>query len=782
MYDPTVVEATGQAQVAQPAPSKVSRWMLWSISILVFLLPLFVWPGGALTLQMGKVLVFVVGMVLVGVLFVVHVFQQGRIRIPSTPWIIPLALIPLALGASAFMSPFEHAGFIGTGVELGTFAAVLFLFAFAVLVMRGINTKVKTLHVYAAFFASMLVVFVLHALRLFAGPEFLSFGVLSEATSSVVGGWYDLASLGSVLVVCTVLLLEEVRVPVQVRSILYVLLGIGVSVLFVVHSHIVWVLFGCSMLVYSVYRFLRLRTGGVPLMKRIPKIASVGVVLSVIVLLFYSTIGDNIAGALDLPYVEISPTVNATYDVGKVVTDESLLLGSGPNTFDYMWALHKPLSINRTRVWNVDYIFGSGYVPTVLATGGIVTMGAWMLFFVGLLLLFIRGLRTQVVDSFARYALISSGFVTLYLWTYATVYVPGTTVLVYAALFTGIFFSALVYTGALPQKQFVLSGSRGVLYKSLIGVILLLFVFVSYGYGVRFVGAYVFNTGLAQVLAGEWEAGVSDMERATEIYSHDGFYRVLAEARTIDLVTYVNEHPDGGNEILREVEAKLNGAIIAARSAIEYDDKQYQNWMTLGRVYTSVVPLGVGGAADAAATAFSEAQKRNPKSPRISLALAELSLGAGDSTNARAYIDEARGKKPNYTAALLLLSQLESSEGNIEQALQYAKDAATIEPTNPEVVFQYGLLLYEQGAYTNARDVFAEALRLNDSYANARFYYGRTLYMLGDAARAIAELKTLRNRFPDSTLVHDTIEHMEAGRPLSEASETLLDVPEVTAE
>jgi len=134
-----------------------------------------------------------------------------------------------------------------------------------------------------------------------------------------------------------------------------------------------------------------------------------------------------------------------------------------------------------------------------------------------------------------------------------------------------------------------------------------------------------------------------------------------------------------------DLQVFLTSAEQSARQAIEFDKTNYINWLNLGFVYESVVPLGVEKSYENALSAYKEALALNPKSPSIYLRLAKLEVTAKNLELAKSYVNNALNEKPNYIEAIIFKAQIDFSMGNKEQAKQDLEMALIIDPNNQNV-------------------------------------------------------------------------------------------------
>jgi tetratricopeptide (TPR) repeat protein len=220
-------------------------------------------------------------------------------------------------------------------------------------------------------------------------------------------------------------------------------------------------------------------------------------------------------------------------------------------------------------------------------------------------------------------------------------------------------------------------------------------------------------------------------------------------------------------------------AAASARRATELDKTNYLNWIALGKVGESVVPLKnvVAGSYELASNSYNQALVLNSKNPSIYLNLANLEIAKGDIKKGREYIAKALEKKSNYTAAIFLLSQIEAEQGNIPEAINKAEQARILAPQDLGVLFQLGFLKYMSKDYTGAVDALGAAVSIRSNYSNAKYFLGLSLSKLGKTADAIQQFKDIKLLNPDNKEIEAILSNLEAGRGALENITTPKNVP-----
>src|SRR3990167_4884266 len=92
---------------------------------LIFLLPIFFIPGGALSVQVSKSAFLVLAFVVATLIFISEIWREGKLSIVWHPFVIVAILLPVVYFISALFTPSSLSLF---GYNLGGFFLVFFFF------------------------------------------------------------------------------------------------------------------------------------------------------------------------------------------------------------------------------------------------------------------------------------------------------------------------------------------------------------------------------------------------------------------------------------------------------------------------------------------------------------------------------------------------------------------------------------------------------------------------------------------------------------------------------
>jgi tetratricopeptide (TPR) repeat protein len=753
-----------------------------------FLLPLFIIPSSSVPFQEGKALLVFVAAFALFIIWVFTALKRGKLLIPRSLIMAALGVLVIVYFLSALFSPSILSGIVGRGFELDTALSILSFALLLFLVPQIFRTKQSIFNFYLALFASFAVVLIFGFIRLVAGPGVLTLGVLTSSASNLVGSWNDLGVFFGLITVLSLVMLEIVPPKGILRVSLYSALVLSLIALAIVNFDMVWYVLGGFSLALLAYLFAFARSfgsGGVSNEKswkefwRLPKSPFIVLLVSLVFIITGNqaisgnhpslNIGNKISERLNIVQLEARPSWSTTVGITKNSLKTSLLLGGGPNQFVYQWYKYRPRVVNESAFWNVDFNFGIGIISSAFVSTGVLGGVAWLLLLALFVYQGVKALRRPREDLFAYYLSVTSFVGALYLWMMAIFYTTSTVPFALAFIMTGAFVATLVLQDSIQEKTISFGGEPSFRFIALVTSIILIIFTAGAGIVVaqKNIAYAYFNKALAVYNgSGNLASAETYVRRAISISGEDSFYRGLSQIALINLnqvATQVTPQtpPD---QIRTRFQALLGGAIQAAQVARDANQENFQNWISLGQTYESVVPLKIAGAYENAKASYLEAEKRNPTSPEIRLTLARLEALNNSNKAAKDYITEALTLKSNYTDAIFLLSQIEVAEGNLGDAIKSVESAAVLAPNDPTVFFQLGFLYYNNKDYQKAIITLERAVGLQSSYANARYFLGLSYDKQGRNKDAISQFESIQATNPDNQEVKFILSNLRAGK------------------
>lgn len=765
---------------------------------LIFLLPIFFIPSYLIPVALSKTILITLAAIIAFAALLIDTFKDEGVSLPKHYLMWGILALPLVYFASALVSKTQWISLFGYTFEPGTAASILILCAVLGITATVFNDRARIIKGYTALFISLAILCLFALIKIFSGGDLLVLKNFAGNMGNPVGAWTDYAMVFALLSVLSMLALEMLPLKGVSRVVVWILFALGLILLSIVNFSMTWVLVLVAAIVMLVY-FVTLdkaRLSDVPRSKRAGVVAAS--ILGIVALLFVwnptvsstqGTISNVIAAQFGISNSDVRPTLSTTLEVTKTTLGGNLILGSGPNTFGSNWLLHKPSTINSTPFWNVVFPFGVGFIPTQLASTGLLGTLVWTIFFILLAILGLRAFAYNPEQRSDKFLLVSSLIGTLFLWISAFVYMPSMAILTLAFIFLGLFVASCAITGVVGVKTIQFSKNSFTHFASVLAMIILAagtlsFVFIAYqkvSATIHFQRAVV----LANTQGSSIDSIESELMKAVNLSPADSYLASLSQvelSRANLVLSSTTGTPEENSQLFQTALAR---AIAYLQNAINLNPT-YGNWIALGNIYASLVPepLKVDGAYDSAKAAYDSAELLNPTSPEISLLRAQLELARADSDAARAQIEEALRRKADYADAYFLLAQLEVSENNLSEAIRSAETGVLLSPGNPGVIFQLGLLKFANQDYRGAREAFEASLQILPDYANAKYYLGLSYDELGMKAEAIELFEDLAQTNPDNEAVKLVLANLRAGKPattgLDNSGSTSRTIPPIT--
>lgn len=742
-------------------------------------------PSQTIPFIYTKISILAIGGLVALVFSILARLRRGNVIVPPLPllgalWIVPFAYVLSALFSGASLS----SAFFGTDLESDTLGFVLLLAAISTLTALAFRRGPH----YRAFFKWGAIVL---GVVLVAQLGFIIVGKVAPKfvtpTVNLVGTFGDLGILVGLAITLALLALRFLAIAGRSRVFVYIGAAIGLAVLALVNSQLVWGIVALVALGLFIESIMKKRPMGED-----SEFEGVAVVsgerdmdmgeaessnlaaplITLLVSLFFliggSTIGNALVTAFNANVIDVRPSWQSTFAVGSHTYATSPIFGSGPGTFGSQWLKFRDRSLNDTIFWNIDFTSGIGYIPTSFVTTGVVGVLAWLAF-LGMFLFFgVRALLFRTPsDSFMRYVSLASFTGALYVLVLSILTVPGPIVLMVGWLMLGIFVSSLRYGRERREYGVIFARSPRIGFVIVFGLTLLLLASVVAAYVVveRYLGDLSYAKATVAYGTGDLAGATTAVNRSILFAPSERAYQLAAAigiARMRQIVADTTLTPADAQQ---QFQAALTGGIQAGTTATRLWPKDYQNWVMLGNVYETVVPLNIEGAYDNAKAAFEQAETLSPTNPTIPFILAQLEIAKGNAQPAEEDLVKAITLKRDYTQAIFLLSQLQAQEGKAKEALQAAEAAAYFAPNDPTVLFQVGILRSANGNTDGAIEALSRAVQVNPQYANAHFFLGVMYATKGKLDQALAEIQTVAAFSPDNAkAVASDLASLQAGK------------------
>lgn len=661
-----------------------NRISFFSLFLLVVLLPIFFLPLFNISVEISKNVFFVTGIVLSVLFWIISRFSEGKIDLPKSIVILAGIGVVIASLLSAVFSGALGASFFGAMMDVGTFWFILLAFTLMLMSAIVFREPKNARMVLFGIIISSIVLLVFQTLHLFF-PKILSFGILPEKTSNILGSWNALGIFAGFFTVLSLFSIEFFQFSKRFKIILGVFLILALFLIAVINFTFVWEILGIFALIIFVYKVsvntIAAKEGA---KMQFPVFPFAVILLSLFFFMSSGIIGGLLPTKLGIVNNEVSPSFISTMSVTKSVLKADPIFGLGPNRFSDAWALYKPVAVNQTLFWDIAFNSGYGLLFTLAATTGILGILSWAVF---LLLFVFSGIRWLFFSIKRNTSLETVSFflLALYLFASAFFYFTGVVLFLLAFVFAGIFIGLI--SGSSKNGEISISFATDPRKSFFSMLFLIILMIVSAGLGFKYVERFVsvpyYTKTLAAPSVGDAEYTIN---KALALNANDLYLRTYSQVYLLKLNNLAAGTTTPTEEDKANLQSALDSSIAGATLAIKYNPRNYLNYQMLGSVYQSAGLIGVPEANVKALDAFKKASELNPANPRIKLLLATVSDSLGDAKNAKEYANQALTLKPDYIDALVSLSQLERKEGNLTKALSYAERALSLAPGNKDLI------------------------------------------------------------------------------------------------
>ncbi|PIR82476.1 hypothetical protein COU20_02105 [Candidatus Kaiserbacteria bacterium CG10_big_fil_rev_8_21_14_0_10_59_10] len=745
----------------------IARWGLFALALL---LPVFFVPTASVLIPQAK-MSFLLAVASVSLLawFAARLFE-GVIRLPRSVLFWVVAALPIAYAISALTTGWSASSVIGTGTERETLASMLawyMVFVLAVVVLVDRRTFVRVL--LRGIILGAAIVAVIQIIRFFA-PSLTFGGVLPHMALTPVGSWHDLGIVLGLALLLSIAALGTGETFSRVwRGLFAGVAAISLALLLLVNATDVWFALAAAALIGAIIRYRAALLGGAARNAALKQAAPILVAAVVFSLFgfFGQQLYQYVPDRLQVTTFEVRPSWQGTYEVGQQSLSDyrSLLFGAGPNMFPREWSVHKPLSVNTTEFWGVDFESGVGVIPTAMITVGVLGMLAWLALCIAALFAVSRTLTDRRPLSPSRMLTFAFALASLYLLALHVVYVPGIAIVALLFLLLGAFVAMRhAESGREPIRAPLSTDSYAGIVRLIVALLMMLGIVFLLWSGLRVLtsNVYVNASILHYQRTGDIAAAADKVAQAVAVYPANArAHRAAVELGILELARIAAEGAADEDSHAR-LQASVARTIQHALSAVEINRADYQNWLTLARFYQELAGAGVEGAYEEARRAYEEAATENPTNPLPHLRLAQLEAIQGNADAAGEHLARALALKPNLAAAYYLRSHLHADAGRLSEAIQDAEAAATLVPNDPLGWYHLGALHHTQGNHEIAIVAFLEAIRLVPDYANALFLLALSFEQIGEYEGAIEALERVAASNPGSPVVEQKLAELRA--------------------
>jgi len=776
--------ARSSSSLEPSSNSRLESTAFYIFLITVILAPLSFWSSQYVPLDLVKTLVISIGTIVSVILFAFVAIKERRTILPPKSLSRLSVLVFASLIVSAFLSISPSKSFFGQGFEIGSVSFIILLFIAGFVAFTLVSRKKEqAVILYFGIVAAYIIIYIIQVLRVIFGTGFMSLGILSNITSSLVGGWYNLSSFSMVVAVISLLALSILKLSSKMKIVYAALLLVSAFGALVVSDLRVWsvsvVVFLGLAIGLSIEKWNAMRKSSVDsktksFFKCLAWLPIAAFAISAVISWGGSSLSNPLVSRLNVGYSELVLPWQMTLDVTASTIQDFPLFGVGANHFTQAFLAFKPTAINTTDVWGTEFGNGFGLLPTFVTTQGLVGLVLWILLFVFFGLVSARAFKNLPEESDKKFMLVSSFSVSVMLWLISVVSVPSHTILFYAFVATGIFLGYAVSSGSLHSRIYApADGTR--MYKflpSIAALVVLVFVVWGLVYVKKTIAFMYFASGVKQLtLSGDTKDADMDFTKALKIDPSDVYWRAKTEtalqtAQNLASTVTSTSTASTTEVVLSQVTSVLNQGAAYAKNAVDSDPTNYYNYLSQAHLAEAAANIKMPNGYDNAVTAYTTAINANPLNPSIYLSLANLQARQAKYDDAINTLGKALQVKSNYLDAVFLLSQVYAAKGDTSNAIVAAKFAVQLNPQNSSLLFQLGLLDYNNKDYAGAADALGQAIKIQPDYSNAKYFLGLSEARLNDNEKAIVQFEDLAKSNPDNQEIALILASLKNKKPI----------------
>jgi tetratricopeptide (TPR) repeat protein len=738
---------------------KLEKAAFYIVLAVSFLLPIAFVSPAVLAVDTLKMSIFSIGTSISLFLILISEIKSGKFlnikgKMRYAILAIPLSFILSAIAVvkvSGFQTPF-----LGNGSETTTVLFALTALAFVYTVVVVLKTKERFLTLLSSIVLGGSIITLFHLVRFVFGADTLSFGIFVAQITNTVGQWSDLGIYFGFLFLLSYFAVEFMSLSKVVKIFLYGLGGISLVFLILNAVNPVWYAVLVPLLFAALYQ------------KKHSKLSYRTIILLLIAIVFAifgTKISNKFSDSFGINYLDVRPSWELSIDLANQTIQQNPLFGSGPNKYTNVYLQNKPQSINQTVFWSLDFTSGVSYITSFVVMLGVFGSLAmlWLLIVIGIYMY--KAYRHGVTDPLQRFSIVSSVGLTVYTIIAGLLYTPSLPIIVLGLTSFALFLVALKQEGILAASIQEATPRTAMIAKIVMLIVSILLLIGTIFFLRRTIGDFYFQKAIV-VLNTKSDIATAEIyvKKAIAMVHREVYYRGLAELSVIKINQLLTSLKDVDQKSIDTLKSYLEEGITSAQKTIQIDPLDYQNYITQGRVYESVVPARVNLAYENAIKSYASAASLNPLNPSIYLLAAQLEVAMKKLPEAKQFIGRALEVKNNYSDAIFLLSQIQVSENSIKDAIISLLVLAQLNPKEPTTFFQLGLLYYNTNDNVNAGIALSKAVELSPAFSNARYFLGLTYARLGKYPEAVIQFEEIAKFNPENSEVANIIATLKAGR------------------
>lgn len=754
----------------------------WALILLAALAPIFFLPFTNLPVAVHKELLIFILVLVAFFALLGRILIEGRLRYPGHLLMISLLFLVLVWGAATFFSFSQLTSLIGSFATPDSFFTIL-LFVLLTLSIAMTFDRRDIVISLLAFLASLSLLGLFELFQLIK-IFILPFSFTQNSGFNPVGSINDVGVLLAFGLVIASGLMSNPDMSKMLKKLLGIPVIILILNLIIIDFWAIWIGLALAMVLLVYFSpFGRSPEGG-------QKAWLPSIILLVSLLFLF--IPSPLSKFIQTP-VEVSPSFTATINIAmQNLKSGHYFLGSGPNTFGYIFNLYKPVGINQTIFWSTVFNSGASAMATWAGTVGI--LGVLSLLF--LIVAFVwtgiyRSGSTRIeADQRGNYLRESADnphksasmaiFVAVsFLFIMWFLYVVNFTVMAFTFWGMGLFLA--MNRSGLTQIEADKRGSGNYQresannpYKSA-SMFREIRIFTSppktFLFSLLIVGLMVGAVIGIYFEANRYIAEIyfskSDLVSAIKFWQYDErYFQSLSQAIFFQLNDLLAKKDLPPETLRAQFQNVTTNAISAARQAQSLNPQNPFNSVLLGNIYENLIPF-IADAANFALSSYGGAVSLDPKNPSNYLALARVEISKNELNKAVSNLEKSLELKNDYAPAHFLLVQVFDRQGKLADAVKKAEELVMLNNTDVGALFQLGFLYYKNSQFNESRQVFERTIELSPNYSNARYFLGLIYDRESpkDKTKAIEQFMKIGELNPDNNEIKLILKNLKAGKP-----------------
>jgi hypothetical protein len=640
---------------------------------------------------------------------------RGNVKLISKKVLIPVILVSILTLISSIFSTSYKDGLLGLGNEFDSWFLISIFLLTTILVSSVVNTKERIFTAFSLLWVSFGLASLFQLFRLLSAAfkmetlsALLSFGGLFDLSElNTIGTWADFGIVAGVSALSLAVTLDMVPLKKFVKNTAWFVFVISTLMTFVASSIVVgsgidqltngsqfiipsMSIVGLVALLFAIFQLIKRRQEQKTEENSIkfPIASFILICLGIITLASPLAINQKINSSMGIPneaVLNVRPGFSDTYEVSKAVLGSSVknsLLGVGPHGFYVEWNKYRPAYINNLDLWNTDYQFGVGYLPTNIVNNG--TLG-FLLWIVSLIVLFVVGIKS----IFKRKEIVYTNMVVvtsaLLLWINATINISGSMVVILTFIITGLLLASLVsdkkintntylFEGTLQHKIFPSNIPKNKVFIFVTFLLIILLLGLTSLWIQRTIAQSYYTEGIHLIYAKNDNISVvskamESFKKAFDIYPSDTYARGINNLALYQINYEISSDPTGQNmEYLQKgqpivmsplLSAYMDVAISSGKASVASNPNDFRNLLQLGSTMQTVALLmGDQDSAKLALQSFLQAESLARNHPLPLYSMANLYTLAGDKDSAKVILEQILKIKPNFTEASELFQKI----------------------------------------------------------------------------------------------------------------------------